>query len=486
MPSISSRSLEFSQNQTSFSSLLSRSRNCLYAKNPLNVASSKPVPLVKISKVSSQTFSSVRYIATGINPEAEIILARLPAPLFIVAFTGFGRTGKSFTASYIRKQLSGGSSDVEFVSAPGNVPCTHGIDMMVFPHPDGFGSMVFLDCEGGANHNSTAIPFVIGLAARLSSRIYVFERGCFTTGGLDTVMQVVNMGHATSANEVDISRSLVLVENMTINEEIPEEKLLHDLLSETSGDETTNRIRGLIRQRFDIEFAKLPYRSKYASEAFEEACIAIAGSMLQHLTPFTIANVPADGTTVIQLVTELLQQIRNGGSRYNMVSATEALVANMAMEAATTVWLDFVDHVKKIGNHPSQITSRKPLKVILREIEGVANGCINELEAFINKLAPNEPAIIAKNTWERNYKAFENEIRSAYKKKEDEMKTLSVWAQRLNMLVIEIASYVVEAVRQLVRFARFSTIVVLMSNYYLWKNCVTVVSGMAESVLMPN
>ena len=52
---------------------------------------------------------------------------------------------------------------------------------------------MFLDCEGGQNHNQTALPFVIGLAARLAARMYVFERGCFTTAGLDTVMQVINM-----------------------------------------------------------------------------------------------------------------------------------------------------------------------------------------------------------------------------------------------------------------------------------------------------
>ena len=55
------------------------------------------------------------------------------------------------------------------------------------------GHIIFLDCEGGANHNQTALPFVIGLAARLSARMYIFERACFTTNGLDTVMQVLNM-----------------------------------------------------------------------------------------------------------------------------------------------------------------------------------------------------------------------------------------------------------------------------------------------------
>jgi hypothetical protein len=65
--------------------------------------------------------------------------------------------------------------------------------MMVFENPNGPGHIMLLDCEGGANHNQTALPFVIGLAARLAARMYVFERSCFTTAGLDTVMQVINM-----------------------------------------------------------------------------------------------------------------------------------------------------------------------------------------------------------------------------------------------------------------------------------------------------
>jgi hypothetical protein len=71
----------------------------------------------------------------GITPEAEKLLKALPGPLFIVAFTGYGRSGKSFTASRIRNAIVGDGARYTFASAPGNVPCTHGIDMMVFPHP---------------------------------------------------------------------------------------------------------------------------------------------------------------------------------------------------------------------------------------------------------------------------------------------------------------------------------------------------------------
>lgn len=155
----------------------------------------QPVPLVKIASQTSthsDGCSNTRYIANGITPEAQNILSQLPAPLYIVAFTGFGRSGKSYTASKLREHLTGDNKH-QFADAPGNVTCTHGIDMMVFKHTTKDGHFVFLDCEGGANHNQSALPFVIGLAARLATSLYVFERGCFTTNGLDTVMQIINM-----------------------------------------------------------------------------------------------------------------------------------------------------------------------------------------------------------------------------------------------------------------------------------------------------
>ncbi|KAI8823395.1 uncharacterized protein EV422DRAFT_520900 [Fimicolochytrium jonesii] len=443
----------------------------------------QPVPLVKVvSQPSAPGSNSIKYVATGITPQAEQILSQLPVPLHIVAFTGFGRSGKSFTASKVRQHMTG-NEDHKFTSAPGNVPCTHGIDMIVFENPRGPGTIVFLDCEGGANHNQSALPFVIGLAARLSTRMYAFERGCFTTGGLDTVMQVINMGHATSADEVDITRQLVLVENMSINGDIPDRRLLDDLLCEEDGDEQTNRVRKLIRERFDVSFAKLPFTMPGNQHLFLESVATLADTLGDSLTPFVVGGVPVDGPVVVQLISELLAQIRDGGNRFNMVSATEALVANMASEAANSVWTDFIAKVRKQGNHPVQITGRKHLRTILREVEGAANLCLNELESFTSKLVPNEPAAIAKSTWDRNYRNFEMDIRAAHKRKADDLAKYTQWADRVNRIVSEIVAQVVEAIRQFIRFARFSTSLVLMSNYYFWRSSFNIATGIAQGVI---
>ncbi|KAI8924845.1 hypothetical protein BC831DRAFT_463415 [Entophlyctis helioformis] len=441
------------------------------------------VPLVKVvAQPVAPGSSSIRYVATGITAEAEAILSQLPVPLYIVAFAGFGRSGKSYTATQLRTKLTG-NTDHKFHSAPGNVPITHGIDMVVFQNPRGPGHIVFLDCEGGANHNQTALPFVIGLAARLAARMYVFERGCFTTGGLDTVMQVINMGHATSADRVSITKSIVLVENMSINQEIPNDTLLHDLLAEEDGDETTNRVRKLIKEKFQVEFTKLPFDAGMNSQVHSDICAEMAEVLLENLLPFEIGAVPVDGMMVVHLVNELISQIRGGGNRFNMVTATEALVGNMATEAANTVWTEFVDKVRKMGNHPVQVNGRKHLRTIMREVEGAANAAMNELDAFISKLEPSEPAQIGRQIWDRNYHNFQADIRAAHQRKTEELARYSQWGDRANRFVQELVQQIVEAIRQFIRFARFSTTLIIMSNYYAWKHGVNLIKGVATGVM---
>ncbi|KAJ3273400.1 hypothetical protein HDV01_004276 [Terramyces sp. JEL0728] len=463
-------------------SLLSRVRQTAPAEPWQSIP--QPVPLLNVvAQPITPGSSSIRYVSTGITQEAEALLSQLPAPLYICAFAGFGRSGKSYTASLMRYHITG-NKDYKFVSAPGNVPITHGIDMMVFENPNGPGHVVFLDCEGGANHNQTALPFVIGLAARLAARIYVFERGCFTTAGLDTVMQVINMGHATTTGKpTNITQSVVLVENMTINGEIPNEDLLNDLLNEVDGDETTNRVRSLIKQKFSLEFNKLPFDMGENQVIHAEICKEMSGILLENLIPFEVGGLDGDGPLVVQMVNELISQIRGGGNRFNMITATEALVSNMASEASNTVWVEFVAKVRKAGNHPVQVTGRKHLRTIMREVEGIATASQNELEGFIARLEPAEAAVIGRQIWERNYHNFQADLRAAYQRKADELAKYSQWTDRVNRWVREIVIQVMTAIRQFIRFARFSATLILMSNYYMWKNGINLVTSMASGAV---
>jgi pantothenate kinase len=70
----------------------------------------QPIPLVKVVAQPIQPGSStVRYVATGITNEAEAMLSQIQSPLFIVAFAGVGRSGKSYTATALRQHITGNS-----------------------------------------------------------------------------------------------------------------------------------------------------------------------------------------------------------------------------------------------------------------------------------------------------------------------------------------------------------------------------------------
>ena len=119
---------------------------------------------------------------------------------------------------------------------------------------------------------------------------------------------------------------------MSINQSIPAGKLLHDLLGEDTGDDMTNKVRQLVKANFDLELIKLPYLSPETAREHAEACQEISEGLLEDLEPLKVGGVYVDGLVICQLVNELLAQIRGGGNRFNMVTATEALVANMAAE----------------------------------------------------------------------------------------------------------------------------------------------------------
>ena len=111
------------------------------------------------------------------------------------------------------------------------------------------------------------------------------------------------------------TESIVLVENMSINQEIPNQTLLHDLLSEEDGDETTNRVRSLVKQKFQIEFAKLPF-CQGNTELYDDICKDICERLVENLVPFQVGTVSVDGVMVVQMVNELISQIRGGGNRF--------------------------------------------------------------------------------------------------------------------------------------------------------------------------
>ena len=119
----------------------------------------------------------------------------------------------------------------------------------------------------------------------------------------------------------------------------------------------------------------------------------------------------------------------------------------------------------------------------MREVEGLANASLTTLEAFTDKLQPAESAVVARESWDRNYHNFSADIRAAHARKCEEIAKYTRWGDKLNKLITDIVAHIVEAVRQFIRFARFSTTLVLMGNYYLWKQGLSIVTSAAQGVL---
>jgi hypothetical protein len=118
----------------------------------------------------------------------------------------------------------------------------------------------------------------------------------------------------------------------------------------------------------------------------------------------------------------------------------------------------------------------------MREVEGIANSSVTTLENFTAKLQPAESATVAKEMWERNYHNFTADIRAAHARKTEEMAKYAKWGEKLNKLITEIVAHILEAIRQFIRFARFSTTLILMGNYYMWKQSFSLLTGVAQSV----
>ena len=274
---------------------------------------------------------------------------------------------------------------------------------------------------------------------------------------------------------------------MSINLEILNQDLLHDLLDETDGDEITNRIRRLIKQRFALEFIKLPLQVDDYQILHHDICNEMTQILLDSVTPFQIGGVIGSGKLLSQMVKELISQIRGGGNRFNMVTATEALVANMATEAANSAWIEFVEKIRKSGNLPVQITAKKNLKTIMREIEECASPSVNELDEFLSRLEPVEASVVGRQLWDRNYHNFCADIRSVYYQKTEQLERLTLWSMRIQTLIRETMIKIMQGIKKFYKFAKFAASLSILTFYWAFKSGITlgvsVMKGFVSGVL---
>lgn len=119
----------------------------------------------------------------------------------------------------------------------------------------------------------------------------------------------------------------------------------------------------------------------------------------------------------------------------------------------------------------------------MREVEGIASTSLATLETFTEKLQPAESALVAREIWDRNYHNFAADIRASHNRKSEEIAKYARWGEKMNKLITTIVAHVIEAIRQFIRFARFSTTLVLMGNFYLWKRGLNMLTGFAQGVM---
>lgn len=67
---------------------------------------------------------------------------------------------------------------------------------------------------------------------------------------------------------------------------------------------------------FNLEFNKLPFDVAHNKSLHATICSEMAEVLLDNLSPFEIGGVAVDGSIVVQLVNELISQIRGGGNKY--------------------------------------------------------------------------------------------------------------------------------------------------------------------------
>lgn len=380
--------------------------------------------------------------------DAELILSQIKTPLKIFAFFGSSRSGKSLVASYLLEKLG---SNFKFNSSCGVSNCTIGIDMIVIPST----GLVFLDCQGTESQST----IIYALVARLASTLIVFERGCFTTLGLESVLQLINLGSIPSTLNHSISRHLILVENMSINADIDNISLKAELLSEKDSETSINAIKRLVKQRFDVEFYNIPF---FQTNLTDHQSLDKILYTITRASPRIINNIQASSQTLIQSTREILAHLKENGNLYKTIPSSQSLVEKMAIEYSRVIWDDFIIKIRKRNLHSSQITGRKHLKTILREIDSISNTCISLIDDYNKKLAPSTS--VAHDKFNENLQIFKSDVEFVYKEKTSDLVEYEKFSLGLNGLVTGVVKQVKGSVGMVVRFARFSGNVLWYTN----------------------
>lgn len=115
-------------------------------------------------------------------------LSRCGPDICVVAFTGDGRSGKSWLANqYVRVNEYLPHGATVFKTGGTGEPVTDGIDMHILTCPHSQSTTVLLDCEGGNNPATSLKNFVNVMAMRFANLIVDVSWGRFTDAQLQHI-----------------------------------------------------------------------------------------------------------------------------------------------------------------------------------------------------------------------------------------------------------------------------------------------------------
>lgn len=329
---------------------------------------------IKFLSVDHTTQQHIQLLPTASD---RATVTRLPAPVRVVLFYGLGRAGKSLIASGIVQSLvrqclnnnvpvTGSPAQAVFESLASHLPATVGIDCIGIPSPDGHGSFIILDAEGGSNGDQLSHHFVLGAGSSVASVIVIVMRNAFITHqGLDVIMSIRNTRAFATANGVPAANpALFFVENdSNVHDPSNNPERLRYLLNDNANQPELSDVRRVIREEFRSSFITLPRAdgtsetAKRASDPFQHAVDSLAQAIVQQARPLVIGNEQQSGEELVAYVSRVVDTIRDGSEYFDTRSATFNHVAASASQHATRCTTWFEQQLRNVQLHGATMTA---------------------------------------------------------------------------------------------------------------------------------
>lgn len=288
------------------------------------------------------------------------LLKNISAPVYVVAFVGMSRKGKSTTCSALASVAEGkdpidGEVPTCFPSAAQNKPLTAGADVAAIPNSKDGGCLLIIDCEGCDNalsKNLQSSRILATIAFAFSSHIMYCIGDSFAESFIDDLGSVVatreliQISHETSF----LPKLCVLMMKHDI---IAERDEVEEIFEEKDGccrNESRRAIQeiygGLPDVRNLVNFREQGNDVKYKEEIrrlHDDLCRNSASNASLHLK----------GVQLVDLLKELCQTVAKFGS-FEPENACASFIRGhlqMIMKACIDAFADNLPSVERLQDH---------------------------------------------------------------------------------------------------------------------------------------